>query len=235
MKNIILVTVVILIIIYFTLIMNKGSQQSMPIVNKYPWQVSVLADGKTRVFGVIFNESTLGDVNKILNSTATIALFETKTTLVKNNLPANKLSLEAYYKNISLGGLIGSFIFTLNASGQQLKNFKRESRKHKVTENGSIRYELGMSRSDKIKMLAVKNLIYIPTVQLDEETIIKRFGKPKNKIKLNTKEKGWHYLYPEKGLDLIYKEEGKEVLQYVLPKEFNLLLEPLQSLQNPKR
>ena len=75
----------------------------------------------------------------------------------------------------------------------------------------------------------MKNLIYIPAVQLDEEIIVKRFGKPIHKIKLKTKETGWHYLYPEKGLDLIYKEEGKEILQYVLPKKFNALLEPLQS------
>lgn len=74
----------------------------------------------------------------------------------------------------------------------------------------------------------MKNLIYIPTVQLDEETIVRRFGEPTYKIKLKTKEPGWHYLYPEKGLDLIFKEEGKEVLQYVLPKNFNALLEPLQ-------
>jgi len=125
--------------------------------------------------------------------------------------------------------MTGSFIFTLNASGKQLNKIKKESSKKKKTENNGLRYELDKPASDKSKTLVVQNLIYIPTVQLSDEVILKRFGKPTYKIKLKTKETGWHYLYPEKGLDLIYKEEGKEVLQYVSPKEFNLLLEPLQS------
>jgi hypothetical protein len=171
------------------------------------------------VFGIILGETTLKEVDNIFTSRPKMALFEAN----------EKLSLEAYYKNVSLGGMIGSFILTLDASIQQLNNIKKESAKQKRTENNGKRYELDKLASDKTKKLIVKNLIYIPTVQLDEAIIVKRFGKPTHKIKLKTKEIGWHYLYPEKGLDLIYKEEGKEVLQYVLPKNFNALLEPLQS------
>jgi len=230
MKKISIIVILILLIIYLVLNLNNESQQNSPILEKYPWQVSILPDGKTRVFGIVFNETTLNEVSSILKNNATIALFESKEKLTKE-----KLSLEAYYKNITLGGLIGSFIFSLDASEQQLQDFKKESSKRKPGENNNIRYELDKPTSDKARSLRVTNLIYIPTVQLDESTIIKRFGKPAHKIKLKTKEKGWHYLYPEKGLDLIYKEEGKEVLQYVLPQKFNLLLEPLQSLQNQTR
>ena len=162
----------------------------------------------------MLDETTLKQVDEILKSQPKVALFETK----------EKLSLEAYYKNVSLGGLIGSFVITLNTTDAELMQFKQGSRKQ----------EFDKTLLDKAKNLIVKNLIYIPTVQLDEETIVKRFGTPTHKIKLKTKEVGWHYLYADKGLDLIYKEEGKEVLQYVLPKNFNALLAPLQSLQNQK-
>ena len=141
----------------------------------------------------------------------------------------NKLVLEAYYKSVSLGGMIGSFILTTNVSEQELNAIKEKSRRKKGDERNGIRYELDKPTADKSKALIVKDLIYIPTVQLDDKIIIERFGKPAYKIKIKTKEIGWHYLYPEKGLDLIYKEEGKEVLQYVLPKNFNALLEPLQA------
>jgi hypothetical protein len=217
MKKIIVISVLVLLVLFF--MVNKKTGNNQPIVETYPWQVTTLPDGRSRVFGIILGETTLKEVDNIFTSRPKMALFEAN----------EKLSLEAYYKNVSLGGMIGSFILTLDASIQQLNNIKKESAKQKRTENNGKRYELDKLASDKTKKLIVKNLIYIPTVQLDEAIIVKRFGKPTHKIKLKTKEIGWHYLYPEKGLDLIYKEEGKEVLQYVLPKNFNALLEPLQS------
>lgn len=223
MKHIIIIGLLVGLILFFMVSEKTGDDKT--IVEKYPWQVTVLPDGHSRVFGVLLGESFLKEVDVILNSRPAVALFESK----------GGLSLEAYYKNVSLGGLIGSFIFTLNATNEQLIKIKQESSKKKRTENNNIRYELDKLASDNAKELIVKNLIYIPAVQLDEETIVKRFGEPSQKLKLKTKEVGWHYLYPEKGLDLIYKEEGKEVLQYVTPKNFNSLLEPLQTHQNQKR
>jgi len=217
MKKIIILSVLIILVLFFTF--NEKTGNGKLIVQTYPWQVKVLPDGRSRVFGVILGETLLKEVDVILNNTPKMALFEAN----------EKLSLEAYYKNVSLGGLIGSFIFTLNVTDKQLNKIKQEGSKKKRTETNGVRYDLDKPASDESKTLIVKNLIYIPTVQLDEKTIIQRFGQPTFKIKLKTKEIGWHYLYPEKGLDLIYKEEGKEVLQYVSPAKFNLLLEPLQS------
>ena len=222
MKHIIIIGIFVTVALFF--MVNEKIDNDNPIVEKYPWQVSVLPDGRSRVFGIVLDETTLKQVDEILKSQPKVALFETK----------EKLSLEAYYKNVSLGGLIGSFVITLNTTDAELMQFKQGSRKQERAENNGVRHEFDKTLSDKAKNLIVKNLIYIPTVQLDEETIVKRFGTPTHKIKLKTKEVGWHYLYADKGLDLIYKEEGKEVLQYVLPKNFNALLAPLQSLQNQK-
>ena len=217
MKKIIIISALVILVLFF--MFNEKTGNDKTIVQTYPWQVNILPDGKSQVFGVVLEETTLKEVDAILKSAPEMAVFELN----------NKLALEAYYKNISLGGLIGSFILTMNVSVQELNAIKKESRRKKGDESNGVRYELDKPTAEKSKSLIVKNLIYVPTVQLDEEMIIKRFGKPGYKIKLKTKEVGWHYLYPKKGLDLIYKEEGKEVLQYVLPKNFNLLLEPLQT------
>lgn len=217
MKNVIIISSLILLSLF--LLIDKNSENRTEIVEAYPWQITILPDGKSRIFGIVLEESILKEVDVTLKSTPKIALFEAD----------KKLALEAYYKNVSLGGLIGSFIITLNASDEQLHKIKQASVKQERVENNGKRYELDKPTSESLKSLVIKNLIYIPTVQLNEETIVKRFGEPAYKIKLKTKEKGWHYLYPEKGLDLIYMEEGKEVLQYVLPKNFNVLLVPLQS------
>ncbi len=217
MKKIIIISALVVIALFF--LAEKKTGNNKILVDTYPWQITILPDGRSRVFGIVLGESSLNDVDAILKNRPEMAIFETN----------NKLELEAYYKNISLGGMIGSFILTTNVSEQELNTIKEKSRRKKGDERNGVRYELDKPTADKAKALIVNNLIYIPTVQLDEEIIIKRFGKPAYKIKIKTKEIGWHYLYPEKGLDLIYKEEGKEVLQYVLPKNFNALLKPLQT------
>jgi len=217
MKKFWVLSIVILFILFYLL--RQTPEDNKPIVGVYPWQVEDLGGGVSRVFGIVLMETQLKKVDGIFRAKPAIALYESK----------EKLTLEAYYKNISLGGLIGSFIFTLDASGDELEKIKRESHKSERTDNNEIKYKLDKPASIKASQLRVKNLIYIPTVQLDEEMILKRFGEPAQKIKLKTKEQGWHYLYPEKGLDLIYKKEGKEVLQYVPPRNFNALLEPLLS------
>lgn len=217
MKKIIIISALVVVVLFF--MVEKKTGNNKVLVDTYPWQITVLPDGRSRVFGIVLGESSLNEVDVILKSRPEMALFEAN----------NKLELEAYYKNVSLGGMIGSFILAMNVSEQELNTIKKKSRRKKGDERNGIRYELDKPTAEKSKTLIVKNLIYIPTVQLDEDIIIERFGKPAYKIKIKTKEIGWHYLYPEKGLDLIYKEEGKEILQYVLPENFNALLEPLQA------
>lgn len=222
MKKIAAIVVIVLLFVLFT---DKTADKKQAINGLYPWQVEMLANGKSRVFGIVLSETILKEVSAILNASPELALYDSKQGAV----------IEAYYKNILLGGLIGSFIFTLDIPESQLNKIKNNLIKKKKVNENEFKYELDKANAEQVKIFKVKNLVYLPTVQLDEETILERFGKPLEKIALKNKESGWHYLYPEKGLDLIYREEGKEMLQYVSPKEFNLLLEPLLFHQNLKR
>ncbi len=68
-------------------------------------------------------------------------------------------------------------------------------------------------------------ITFIPAVNLDEEVILARFGTPDNRIESAG---AIHFLYPEKGLDIVLHENSKEVMQYVAPDAFQQLLQPLQ-------
>ena len=81
-----------------------------------------------------------------------------------------------------------------------------------------------MSAADR---LPVRAFSVIPTVNLDETTIIQRFGEPGERIVLS--EKRTHLLYPKLGLDVMVDKGGKELLQYVAPQHFSRLREPLQA------
>jgi hypothetical protein len=55
--------------------------------------------------------------------------------------------------------------------------------------------------------------------------ITQRFGQPAERIKAGTTFE--HLLYPDRGLDIRLDTEGKEVLQYVAPRDFTRIREPL--------
>ena len=75
----------------------------------------------------------------------------------------------------------------------------------------------------------IKAISVIPTVNLDEATVIQRFGQPGERLAVS--EKRVHLLYPDKGLDVVVDGEGKELLQYVAPRNFALLREPLNAAE----
>lgn len=216
MKQVVFISV--LIVLVFFLLQKEKTGNPERVVETYPWQITLLPGGKSRVFGIVLNETSLAEVSNKMKTRPRMAVYESK----------QGLSLEAYYKNITLGGLSGSFVFTINATEQQLQQIKNNSIKKEPTKDNALRYELDKPAIDGLQLNSVKTLVYLPTVQLEEDMIVKRFGMPAKKIKLKTNEAGWHYLYPDKGLDLIYKEDDKEILQYVLPKNFNALVMPLQ-------
>ena len=59
-----------------------------------------------------------------------------------------------------------------------------------------------------------------------------RFGEPGERLVVS--EKRVHLLYPDKGLDVVVDGNGKELLQYVAPRDFAELREPLNKLEGQK-
>lgn len=223
-----IVTSIVVLIVVFIVLSNSIKKHGIP-EQAYPWQIKILANGKTQVFNIVFEETKLKEVDAILKSEPTLAVFESK----------NKTTLEAYYKSVPVGGLTGDFIFTLMTNQAELDKLKKESQRQKLAEDHARRFDLDKNAVAEVKNFPVKNLIYIPVVQLDQELVVKRFGEPDEKIKMKnpaSEEKApevWHYLYAAKGLDVIIHEKGKEVMQYVSPAEFNVLREPLLRNQSP--
>lgn len=182
----------------------------------YPWQVKLLANGKTRVFGITVNESTLKEATELLGHNYKIGLFETSD---------QPLSLEAYYNEITQGGISGKFVLTLDATQEEMAALIQESIKRKVLASGAKRYTFTADRNKALEKKRITSLSYIPYINLDEEIILKRFGEPAERIILDQKRQ--HLLYPELGLDLLLDDEGKELLQYVEPAKFAQLRQPL--------
>ena len=75
--------------------------------------------------------------------------------------------------------------------------------------------------------MKVRAVGFIPSINLDEQTIVTRFGEPAERVRGSDGVE--HLLYPAKGLDIILSTTGKELMQYVAPVNFETLRTPLDA------
>ncbi len=186
-------------------------------VTGLPWQIDVLPDGSTQVFGLQIGSSRLSDAIKILGSDMELAIIA--ATDETGNL-------EMYYGHYRAGLLSGKLVLQTDISEQKIKNWRDNASKSEYMATGKAKkYMLSPDDLPKVLNEVIIGLTFIPAVNLDEEVILARFGEPDQRIQSNG---AIHYLYPDKGLDVVYHEESKEILQYVTPDAFLQLVQPLQ-------
>ena len=98
------ITRIVVLCLMLLLISACDKANNQPSEDIYPWQIILLSDGKTRVFGITLSESTLNDAVTVLGRNYKLGLFET---------PDQPLSLEIYFNEVTLGGISGKFVLTL--------------------------------------------------------------------------------------------------------------------------
>lgn len=190
----------------------------------YPWQVKPMANGNSQVFGIELGKATFAEAEDVLGRLYDAAVFEN---------PDGKLSLEVYYKEVTLAGLTAKFVFTLKASDQILLHLKGRPLKEKRLQSGVTQYTVAKNDSDILMPLEITAITYMPITNLDENIVSHRFGKPGEKIR--THKDAVHWLYPAKGLDVILNAKGKDVLEFVPPREFDRLSIPLKQKMPSKK
>lgn len=184
---------------------------------KLPWLIEVQPSGATRVFGLTLSESTIGDARTLFEEEGKVSLFKS---------PEGDYSLEAYFEKIFLNGLRGDFVFLIRADQGLLQDLYERGARISQLGSGTSRVELGDADLARIHRLPIELITYIPMANLDEKLIQDRFGAPAEKVG----EEGGviHWLYPDKGLDVAYNPEAKEVLQYIHPSQFERIVTPLR-------
>lgn len=181
-----------------------------------PWQIDVLPDGRTRVFGMTPGSSLLADARGPFGNTYQLAVVAPKD---------GSPSLEAYFDVVMLGALSGKAVLTIEASATELGAMIERAGKADFMATGTRKYRLAESDFLAAEQRPIRAILFIPSPNLDEQIILQRFGTPATRIRQgDTLE---HFLYPEKGLDVVLDSQGKEVLQYVAPSNFGSLRDPL--------
>ena len=184
-----------------------NESENTEIITGLPWQIDVLPDGSTQVFGLHIGVSRLSDVLGIIGDDDMELAIIAATDEVG--------SLEMYYGHYRASVISGKLIVQTSASEEHIQGWREKAVKSDYMASGQAKKYL--LSGDELKQAldeVVTGLTFIPAINLDEEIILARFGKPAERVQL---EGAVHFRYPEKGLDVALFEDAKEVIQYVSP------------------
>jgi len=196
-----------------------GDEPQGGSVTGLPWQIDILDDGSTRIFGLNIGVSRLADARTVLGDDMELAIIASTDVEEVG-------SLEMYYGHYRAGLLSGKLILHTATSEGMLAQWRDNAEKSDYMPSGYARkYTLSADDKPRVLQETISGITFIPAVNLDEETVLARFGEPAERIELPGTT---HYLYPEKGLDIAVHEASKEVMQYVSPKRFDSLVQPLR-------
>lgn len=198
------------------LIPGLAKQDGLNPETDLPWQIEVDGQGGSRVFGLQPGVSTLAQVKQKLGNEVEVAIIAE---------PNETGALEAYYGQVSLGFVLARVIVTVDAPEAAIVAMRERALKAQHMESTTRKITLHPDDLAVINDLPIKAVSVIPTVNLDEATVTQRFGQPGERLVVS--EKRVHLLYPEKGLDVVVDADGKELLQYVAPRDFAMLRAPL--------
>jgi len=174
-------------------------------VTGLPWQIERLPGGHTRVFGITPGQTPFAEAIERLGNDLDLALIAA---------PHESGAIEAYYSHHSAGPVTGKLFLVLDIDADALIAMRERA----FQDGGTRRYRLHPDDLPAAYAAAVKVISFMPSYDLDEEIVQARFGTPAEVIQEDEQQQ--HWLYPEKGLDLILNAEGKELLQYLPPAEF---------------
>jgi hypothetical protein len=205
-----------LIIPFF--IPSSAKQEGVDPNSNLPWQITLDGQGGSSVFGLKPGVSTLGEVRQRFGSEMELAIVAE---------PNEVGMLEGYYSGVSLGFVMAKMVVTVDAKDEAIISMRDRALRAKHMDSTTRKITLNADDVAAADQMLVKAISVIPTVNLDEATVIQRFGQPGERVEIS--EKRVHLLYPQQGLDVVVDGNGKELLQYVAPRNFASLREPLRA------
>jgi len=181
-----------------------------------PWTIAHPTPGTTRVFGVTLGQTPLGEAETALRENAEVSLFK----------PTDRpMAVEAFIEEVNFNGLKAKIVLTVAVPADVLQGMFERGLRLNSTPSGK-RITLTPDDLARVRQAPVSSLTYLPNVRLEEAVLAKRFGPPVQRVR-ETESGAIHWLYPQHGLDVVLGGGSKPLLQYVAPKDFDLLRTPL--------
>ncbi len=201
---------------------QKPDPAAQQVASVLPWQIEVLPNGASRVMGLTLGPagqaSTLADARQRWGQDMEVAIIAA---------PGEAGMLEAFVDPAAAGFITGKVVLTADLPANVIQGMRERALKAEFMESTTRKYKLtpeDLAEAMKAPLIAMS---FIPQANLDEATVLARFGQPAERVRSNGHLE--HFLYPAHGLDLSLDTEGKELLQYVAPAQFDRLVKPLKA------
>jgi len=216
--KIILGVVALIIVSTFLLLLAPDNAVHTP--DTLPWNITHPTPDTTRVFGITLGKTTL-------EQSATVFKGHTDTEIeISLFKPTDgKLGVEAFVEEVNFNGLKAKIVMNIAIPDEELQGMYERGLRINGTPSGK-RITLTYDDLIRVRNSPITSLTYLPGVRLDEGIIIKRFGQPTQRIREKNSDV-MHWLYPQHGLDLVLGGKEKPLLQYLSPKDFEILRAPL--------
>jgi hypothetical protein len=182
----------------------------------FPWNIEHPTTDTSRIFGLTLGQSNSKDAEQRFKEEAKPILFKS---------PSGQLSVEVFFEDVRMAALKARIVLIVDVPKAELKGMFDRGLRMNATGSGK---EITLSTEDAHRVLAmpISSLTYMPGVRLEDAIFEKRFGQPEQRIR-EKKSGAIHWLYPRHGLDITLGGKEKPLLQYVSPKDFDKLTNPL--------
>ncbi len=184
---------------------------------RLPWMINIDPQGTLSVFGITLGHSTLREAREQLLSQGKENLFLA---------PDGRYHIEVYFQRLFLSGLKADLVLTLAVSEESARAMYDRGARISNLGSGTRKVELSDEDRRALTQLPIHTITYIPAADLDAELLASRFGEPARRLS-EPESDIVHWLYPERGLDIALNPNGKEVFQYITPREFEKIQKPL--------
>ena len=221
MERNLFLSVLVATLLLIALAMFIPGQRESDSIETLPWHITIDGAGRSTIFGITLEQTTLAEVEQLFGSEAEISLFSSAE---------GGYTVEAFFNRVTLNGIKAKFVFVVGLSAQALQQSYERGVRIATMGSGTRKVTLADSDLTRVMATAVTSLTYLPRLDLDTALLEQRFGTPAEQIA--TKEGIIHWLYPQQGLDIALYTEGKEVFNYVIPARFEQLRGPLLAV-NP--
>jgi hypothetical protein len=190
------------------LLVPTGTSPAAPM----PWMITVQDDGLSEVFGITLGRTSLRQLLALSPNDNEVAIIADQQ---------ERANLEVYLPSFSVGPLTGKLVGSIDVAPAQLLQMMETADRATFLASGSRQFMLNATDLQTAMNLPVRTLDFIPSVNLEEATLINLFGEPGRNVSYDN---GTRLLmYPDKGLIISAHPKAKEVFHYIAPVNFSLL------------
>jgi hypothetical protein len=177
-----------------------------------PWQVTALPNGEARVFDLQLGQATLAEATLRFGPYEDMAVFVDRT---------GRKTLEAYFGTVQFGPLEAKVVVTLVAPEEELAALIARAEAREPAASGAWRYRPHAADRAGQERRRLAAISYIPTYGgLEADFFRERFGEPAAWQSLDAQRVRW--FYPALGVSLLLDAAGREVIEYVAPRDMEL-------------